>query len=450
MIPAHQHRPRGPLNELHRAAFQGSAGRTIAVLSRGAINIDQGSSTGMTPLLFAAQQGHSRVAAALLDRGANVSITDEGGFSALHISAQNGHLAVTLQVVRAGADLEARTSYGATALDLTAQQGHSEVVSALIEAGAKVDCRASSGETPIFAAAKMGHLSTVRELLRAGASTLLPAPTSWGTTYLPLDLAAQDGYTCMVREMIRQRGVEGCVGADGGAQALLMAAQNGHVETMAILADAGVVDTGTALLVAAARADLAAVRLLLQQRKLQGPSTDVVGYINMRQSNGHTPLFCSIDAVPDADGVHQPISPRVARMLIDAGADTTSALRVTNVGGDIFFCGTPLAYACKCLREKEVGGKDATEKELRRLETARRLLLRVEAVRAASWLWRADDSIAQLGGHGAGKASATSTPLRVMLPMLRRRARRRGLVMAPLFRLVVMACWFFSTYIPLV
>lgn len=81
----------------------------MALLSAGSFNIDQGNPRGVTPLMYAAQEGHSRVARILLDRGANVSIAKDGGFSAVHVSAQNGHLAVTLDLVEAGADLEART-----------------------------------------------------------------------------------------------------------------------------------------------------------------------------------------------------------------------------------------------------------------------------------------------------------------------------------------------------
>lgn len=140
MIPAQQHRGRGSLNDLHRAAFHGMTERTIALLSSGSINVDQGDPKGVTPLMFSAQEGQLHVARILLDRGANVSITDQGGFSALRSSAEYGHLAVTLQMVKAGADLELRASTGATPLHLTAQNGHPEIASALIEAGADVDC----------------------------------------------------------------------------------------------------------------------------------------------------------------------------------------------------------------------------------------------------------------------------------------------------------------------
>lgn len=117
IVPAQQQRwPRGPWNELHEAALDGSKKRTIALLSQRLINIDQGDPNGRTPLMLAAQEGVSSVARVLLNRGANPCIQMDRGFSALHISALHGHLAVTLDLVKAGADLSAKNSEGSTCL----------------------------------------------------------------------------------------------------------------------------------------------------------------------------------------------------------------------------------------------------------------------------------------------------------------------------------------------
>lgn len=209
---------------------------------------------------------------------------------------------------------------------------------------------------------------------------------------------------------------------------------------MAILMDAGVVDTGAALVVAARWGGEEAVKLLLQRRQVDGPPTGSAEYANFCDvGSGHTPLFCSIDVVPDGGVVRQSLSLRVVRTLIDAGADATPPVRVQNIEGDIYFCGTLLAYTNNCLREKEVHGKDATQEQLEWMEAVRRMLLRLDAIHAVSWLWPADARSAQRAEeHDASEAKETVvTPLGVLLPVLRRRARRRGLVMAPLLRLVV-------------
>ena len=208
------------------------------------------------------------------------------------------------------------------------------------------------------------------------------------------------------------------------------------METTAILTDAGAADTGHALVMAAANGCEASSKLLLRRRQLEASS--VAEYVNSScDISGATALFRSIDAVPSADGVRQLISPRIVRMLVDAGADTTSDVRVRTGEGDFYFCGTPLAYATLCLRDKKIWGEDATEEQLHRLEAARRLMLRVEAVRAVSWLWRTDAPVPQRAGDSATKANRTPTPLSLMLPVWRRRARRRGRVWAPLIRFVL-------------
>ena len=49
---------------------------------------------GLTPLHFAAQNGHTGVVDKLLAKGAKVNTKNKGGFTALHLAAQNGHTGV--------------------------------------------------------------------------------------------------------------------------------------------------------------------------------------------------------------------------------------------------------------------------------------------------------------------------------------------------------------------
>ena len=74
-----------------------------------------------------------------------------------------------------------------------------------------------------------------------------------------------------------------------------MASRQQHVDTMAVLVDAGVVDTGVALHNAAECRREAAVKFLLQRRELERSPTGLVGYVNWRDSTGATPLFNGLD-----------------------------------------------------------------------------------------------------------------------------------------------------------
>ena len=430
--------PRGAINDLHHAAYRGSVEATLAVLSRRSIDINEGDPDGFTPLMFAAQDGYSPVARILLERGANVSIAADGGTTALHLSAQDGHLAATADLIEAGADLDASGVEGATPLHLACQYGHSKVVAKLVEAGADVDSRAGDGRTPLYMAALDGRLDAVKILLRANANPLLTAITRRGFILAPLDVAANNGHSKVVCKLVQKVGVEGFADDERGVEVLAMAAKEGHVDVVALLTDDGVVDTGNALCNAAGCSRAAAVQFLLQQQLRRSPA-GLAGYVNFRDCVGCTPLFRAIECYADNDGAPPLISPVIVRMLVDAGADTSKKVRFTSTSGWVLFNGTALAFTHDCLRSKTVGGvKDADQEQINRLTAVRRLLLRVEAARAASWLWTG--GLIPAGGPAseesssetAGRPAASSTQLRTMLPMLRRRSR--GLPVASIFR----------------
>ena len=315
----------------------------------------------------------------LLCKKANVLMAADDGGTRLHMSAQNGHLAVTTCLVEAGADPEAKTCQGATPLHMATQLGHSEVMAVPIEAGADVNCRSEGGRAPLYLAAQVGHLAAVKELLRAKADPLLALASSRDAIPIPPEIAALSGHSEVVRELVQHVRIAGCGGESGGAEALEGAAVESHLDIMAVLAEAGVVDAGNALHSAAGCGREVAVKFLLQHRP-RGPTSDGGGYVNCRDGYGSTPLIRAIGGYSREAGKPHLIYPKVVRALIDAGADTSSAVHATNQWGKTLFKGTPLAFTNRCLRLKKVRWleEDATEEQLHRLEAVRRLLLRVE------------------------------------------------------------------------
>lgn len=81
------------------------------------------------------------------------------------------------------------------------------------------------------------------------------------------------------------------------------------------------------------------MKFLLQQRRWGGRTVD---YVDSRNGAGATPLFCSIDGHTEEEGVPNLVSPKVVQMLMDAGADTSSAVRVMNTTGQVTFNDTLL------------------------------------------------------------------------------------------------------------
>lgn len=324
-MPAQHQWPRGPSNALHKAACLGSHALTETVLRNSSLDIDKGDRQGITPLMMAAQGGYSRVAEILLEKGANVSIKADRDFTALHCCCHGGHVEVAKMLVGAGgSDLEARDRSGFTPLHTAADRGHWQVAAVLIKAGADVDTCQPCGSTPLFNAAFKGHVAVVRVLIlgkanpHLGKSMALDQLSSSGETSRPLDVAAQEGHSEVVRELIQRFGIDGCScgGANGGQFALVQAAGRDHVDVMGHLAVAGVVDPGPALLEAAEYGKEASVKFLLQQHQKRNATGGGLGYLNTRNPDGATPVSVCVRFAK--------CSPRVLRLLIDAGADATS------------------------------------------------------------------------------------------------------------------------------
>lgn len=71
--------------------------------------------------------------------------------------------------------------------------------------------------------------------------------------------------------------------------------------------------------------------------------------------------------------------------------DSATVVRVTDrPGREVVLGKTPLALATFYLSSTKIGGKDAPESQLHSLEASWRLLMRVEAAHAVSWLWASD------------------------------------------------------------
>lgn len=179
------------------------------------------------------------------------------------------------------------------------------------------------------------------------------------------------GYQDVIRELMQHRGIDDEGDKSHGLHDLGNAAEAQEGGIMTLLVKAGVADTGDALLQAAAHGGERSVKFLLQQQ--QGDRLN--SYVNAPDSTGATPLTWACHGI---------CSPRVVRVLVDAGASTTSPIRVVYPDDGLYFDGTLLEFVHRILREEAPMGEDATEKQLKGIEGIRRLLLQVDAVDAVS------------------------------------------------------------------
>jgi ankyrin repeat protein/mono/diheme cytochrome c family protein len=225
---------------------------------------------GSTPLMHAAYAGTLETMRALINAGADVNAHNTRNATALHWAVLDP--AKMQLLLSKGADVGARTVEGRTALHAASMQpGGDSLVKVLLEAGADVNARSIVGQTPLFAAVS-ASLETTGLLLAHGADPNARAQT--GVT--PLMTAIVPGAVELL--------------VDGGADA--------HVRGK---------KGETAIANAAARGDLAAVRLLLEK----GVDVNVPDY------RGYTPLMLA--AHFDRE------SPEIISLLLSHGADPAAA-----------------------------------------------------------------------------------------------------------------------------
>lgn len=373
------------MSKLYDAAFCGSVERMVDLLSKGTEYIDQGCDDyGWTPLMIASEKGFLRIIRVLLRYGAGVSVSTGSGYTALHIAIIGKHLAVTKALINAGADLQAKAElfvngptniHGHTALHLSAGEGFCPGITALIKAGATVNSRLDNGATPLYLAACCGKIKAVEILLRAKADPLLPVDQD-----IAFDVAAQEGHLGVIQEFLERFEIDEC-SRQGGIGALEAAAYMNRVDIATFLCDKGVVDTGgTALCSAIEGRSEACLKLLVERR---GGHSHLLtrDYVNIDNACDN-PLLCSFDT-------GRGYAPRIAKFLLDHGADTASNVRFV-IDGSCAIDDTPLVAAKLTLGHEQTHFDIQDKEGVDGLKGVIRVLQQEAAVHANSWLWKAD------------------------------------------------------------
>ena len=176
---------------LFNSSLHGDIEGVITALAQGG-KVTVRNPDGFTPLLAAAQNGHTDICALLLTHGSNVHDLNHNGFTPLLVAVDNGHTDISELLLAHGSSVNEVTPHKKTALHKAAGHGNNALVEVLLSWGAEVNSQESRdshgwGEwTPLHIACQEGHMLCVLTLLKAGASLTLP--NSEGA--LPIHLAA--------------------------------------------------------------------------------------------------------------------------------------------------------------------------------------------------------------------------------------------------------------------
>jgi ankyrin repeat protein len=123
-----------------------------------------------TPLLVAARDGHTEIAALLLEAGADVNATEPTfGAVPLHKSVYNGHVELTRMIAGwPGVNINFQgATNGYSPLHDALWHGYEECARVVIEAGAALDLVGHDGKTPLDLAVEVfGPAHSLTELIR--------------------------------------------------------------------------------------------------------------------------------------------------------------------------------------------------------------------------------------------------------------------------------------------
>lgn len=154
-----------------------------------------------------------------------------GSFDDLYKAVTMGDREEVSRWLAKGAEADTADPSGMTLLMMAAFNGQLDMVELLLKSGARVDLRNRQGDSALVLAALKGHLPVVERLVKAGATLDQKGWTA-------LHYASFEGRTDVVNYLVR-RGVNIDALAPNDSTALMLAARNGHMETVKALLKAG-------------------------------------------------------------------------------------------------------------------------------------------------------------------------------------------------------------------
>ena len=156
--------------KLFNSSCNGDIQGVVVALAQGGRVAVRGPDGG-TPLLVAAQAGHTDICVHLLKNGSDVNeVQPETKMPALHLAASKGHTAVVEALLFWEAIVDSQDHVGMTPLYVACQGGHLACVLALLKEGASVSLPNDFGNLPIHVAAYTNRVDIVRALLDYGCS----------------------------------------------------------------------------------------------------------------------------------------------------------------------------------------------------------------------------------------------------------------------------------------
>ena len=157
--------------KLYNSSLDGDIEGVMAALAQGG-SVAMKGPEGSTPLLIAAQNGHTDICGLLLAHDSNVNeVEPKTKRTALLLAAKNGDNASVEALLSWGADVNPQDYGGYTPLHIACQEGHLLCVLTLLKAGSNLTLQTNTNTMPIHTAALSNRVEVLRILLEYGCST---------------------------------------------------------------------------------------------------------------------------------------------------------------------------------------------------------------------------------------------------------------------------------------
>ncbi len=159
--------PGGSDSPLFSAAIRGWLRVAAYLIDHGA-NIDL-NTQGTPALIGAAGNGRKTMVELLLKRGGNVNVQSSGGETALHVASGSGFLSVAEVLLDHNANPNAKDNRGITPVHRAAMAANVESLKLLLARGGDPNAKGRSGETPMLSALINKKIGSIAVLVAAKA-----------------------------------------------------------------------------------------------------------------------------------------------------------------------------------------------------------------------------------------------------------------------------------------
>jgi ankyrin repeat protein len=220
------------------ASYYGYSSEVLRLLNRGA-NANTKTFDGITPLMYAVQNGDLTTSKILVFNGADVNQEPFDGASAIIAASRSNILEIVDLLIYHGADVNDTDQEGGSPLLYGSGYYYYDLCSLLLRNGANPEIRDKEGTTPLMSAVYGGNPDMIELLIRYGAN--INSRDSDGITAFMI--AAQNGDTAMIR-ILKGYEVDLNMLSKSGFSALDIAIKNGHTEAAEMIIGMGAETAG--------------------------------------------------------------------------------------------------------------------------------------------------------------------------------------------------------------